>query len=418
MKTKVIACTMLLLSLVWAGKPDRAGAQERVTVRCYFPVNVADRTSAIPDSARVLRTLDSLFARGCRIDSVRINGWASPEADVVRNERLSRLRAEYLRDRLVSRHPSLAEHITVAAMGENWAPVHAFLAGTQDPVVAAYRGELLACLDHVEDEQAREKALLRVGRGMPWRRILEEACPEARYAEALIVFCPDPVAASSVLPPVMPEEPLPVEEAASDTVVRLAPTVNPEPEEQWVTVRDWRWALRTNLLVPAANVGVVWPVGRHLSLAADWYYPWIWPPKRNAWCVELLGLGLEGRWWLRDGSDPYLRMTGHSFGCTLMAGYYDFEADSRGLQGEYLQVGLDYGWSFPVFHERCRLTLVAGAGWLHSRFRTYTVYEPYGRLYRDGDWTDKWNWFGPTRLEVSLAIPIWRERTIRQEVQP
>lgn len=415
MKRTMIVCSIILLMLVWAGRPARAGAQERIAVRCYFPVNVTDRTSAIPDSASVFRMLDSLLSQGCRIDSVRIVGWASPEADTERNQMLSRLRAKHLRDRLVSLYPLLADHVSVVGMGENWEPIRDYLTDASDAVISAYRDELLLCLDETESDQARENALVRVGHGKPWRKIVEQACPKARYAEALIDFCPDPVEVAAV--PLPDTSALPAAPPA-DTLTVPAVPVPSGPEYTMVTVRDWHWALRTNLLVPAANIGIVWPVGRHFSLAADWYYPWIWPPRRNAWCFELLGLDVEGRWWLRDGTDPYRRMTGSSFGCAVMAGYYDFEARNRGLQGEYLQVSLDYGWTFPVFRDRCRLTLLAGAGYLHSHFRTYAVHEPYGRLYRDGDWTDKLNWFGPTRLEVSLAIPIWQERTIRQEVWP
>ena len=422
MKIRKYVMPMLLLMLVWAGRPARTGAQELVAVRCYYPVNVTDRTTAITDSAAVFRTLDSLLSRGCRIDSVRIIGWASPEADAARNKTLSRLRAENLRDRLVALHPRLADHISVEGMGEDWEPVRHYLLQTHDAVVAPYRTELLQRIDSLEDEQAREVVLRQVGRGKPWRRIVEQACPAARYAEALILFCPDPVETRVDTLTIQEEVISSAEDVAADpvcdTIVPPVRVITPESEYVLTTVQDWRWALRTNLLVPAANVGVQWPVGRHFSLAADWYYPWIWPPKRNDWCVELLGLGLEGRWWLRDGSDPYLRMTGHSFGCTVMAGYYDFEVHNRGMQGEYLHLGVDYAWTFPVFRDRCRLTVLAGAGWLHSRFRNYAVHEPYGRLYRDGDWSEKLNWFGPTRLEVSLAIPFWRERTIKQEVRP
>ena len=359
--------------------------------------------------------LDSLLARGCRIDSVRIVGWASPEADTERNQMLSHLRAKHLRDRLVSLYPLLADHVSVVGMGENWEPIRDYLTEASDNVISAYRDELLLCLDEIESDQARENALVRVGRGKPWRKIVEQACPKARYAEARIDFCPDPVEVAAVLLP--DTSALPATPPADTLTVPVVPEPA-GPEYTMVTERDWHWAVRTNLLVPAANIGVVWPIGRHFSLAADWYYPWIWPPRRNAWCVELLGLGVEGRWWLRDGADPYHRLTGSSLGCTVMAGYYDFEARNRGLQGEYLQVSLDYGWTFPIFRDRCRLTLLAGACYLHSNFRTYAVHEPYGRLYRDGDWTDKLNWFGPTRLEVSLAIPIWHEQTIKQEVWP
>ena len=383
---------MLLLMLVWAGRPARTGAQELVAVRCYYPVNVTDRTTAITDSAAVFRTLDSLLSRGCRIDSVRIIGWASPEADAARNKTLSRLRAENLRDRLVTLHPRLADHISVEGMGEDWEPVRHYLLQTHDAVVAPYRTELLQRIDSLEDEQAREVVLRQVGRGKPWRRIVEQACPAARYAEALILFCPDPVETRVDTLTKQEEVLLSAEEvvadAVCDTIVPPVRVITPESEYVLTTVQDWRWALRTNLLVPAANVGVQWP------------YYFVSDCNKYAKNIRLY----MGSKFVSDAGLP--------------AGYYDFEAHNHGMQGEYLHLGVDYAWTFPVFRDRCRLTLLAGAGWLHSHFRNYAVHEPYGRLYRDGDWSEKLNWFGPTRLEVSLAIPFWRERTIKQEVRP
>lgn len=177
-----------------------------------------------------------------------------------------------------------------------------------------------------------------------------------------------------------------------------------------------RFALRSNGLVPGLNAGVMFAAGRHFSLAADWYYPWIWPARRNYRCTELLGLGLEVRYWFRDGSDPSLRWTGHSLGLGMMAGYYDFERRARGVQGEFVLAEIDYGYSFSLWDDRFRLLLGVGVGWLHTRYRPYQVHEPYGALFRTGDWHETLDWVGPVRAEVSLIFPLGR--IIKKEVRP
>jgi hypothetical protein len=179
---------------------------------------------------------------------------------------------------------------------------------------------------------------------------------------------------------------------------------------------DWRFALRSNALVPGLNAGVQFATGRHLSLAADWYYPWFWPARRNLRCTELLGLGLELRYWFRDGLDPAVRWTGHSLAFGMMAGYYDFERRGSGIQGEYALAAVDYGYSFSLWEEGFRLMLCIGVGWLHTRYRPYQVHEPYGQLFRTGDWTETLDWVGPVRAEVSLIIPF--RLKYKKEVQP
>ena len=43
-------------------------------------------------------------------------------------------------------------------------------------------------------------------------------------------------------------------------------------------------AVRSNLLVPALNVGVEVPIGTNWSVAADYYFPWVWPKRETVHC--------------------------------------------------------------------------------------------------------------------------------------
>ena len=179
---------------------------------------------------------------------------------------------------------------------------------------------------------------------------------------------------------------------------------------------DWPVALRTNLLVPGCNVGVQVPLGAHFSLATDWYYPWFRPSRDNLRCLEGMGWTLEGRYWFREGTCPKDRCTGPSVALGVMAGYYDLEYRGRGIQGEYAVASVDYGYGFSIFQDRFRLMLAIGIGWLHTQYRPYEVYEPGGSLFRLGAWSEKVDWIGPVRAEVSLVIPLWIRQ--KKEGQP
>lgn len=392
-----------IIMLLWAALPFGAGAaspaRDSVTLRFYYPQNVTDSVFVRLENAEAFSLLDTLSG-DWTFDSVRIEGWASPESPEDYNLRLSESRAGFLRRMLSDRYDIPDSVFTVIGRGENWLPIREFLDDTPDMDIAPRRNTLKEIANGSGDADAREHALRAVGGGIPYRVLLERVYPRCRYAEAVISYSRRPAAADTVIRAAA---------AAPDTSARAVPPVLLQASSDTL-VRDWRVALRTNLLVPALNAGVQVQAGRHLSLGADWYYPWIWPPKENRWCFELLGLGLEGRWWFRPGDDPLRRATGPSAGLGVMAGYYDFERNYAGRQGEYACIVADGQYGFPLRGGLWRLTVGLGVGFLYTRYREYDVPGPGGRLFRTGNWSQRQRYFGPLRAEVSLVVPLWYQR--------
>ena len=152
---------------------------------------------------------------------------------------------------------------------------------------------------------------------------------------------------------------------------------------------------RTNLLLPALNVGAELPLGNSWSIGADWYYPWLFRNADHRNCVQALALNLEGRYWFGRGRTPERRLLGHSIGLFTMAGYYDFERNYKGLQGEFATVGVDYLYALPVFKKKMRLELSLGVGYFYSQARQYEVYIRY---------------FGPVKANVALVLPIYSKK--------
>lgn len=98
--------------------------------------------------------------------------------------------------------------------------------------------------------------------------------------------------------------------------------------------------LRTNLLSPLTNIGAEYSIDDHWSVAADYYFPWIPRDKSHRNCFQLLGWNIEGRYWFGEDRTYEDRLEGHSAGLSLAAGYYDFERNFKGNQGEFCrQIG-------------------------------------------------------------------------------
>ncbi len=166
------------------------------------------------------------------------------------------------------------------------------------------------------------------------------------------------------------------------------------------------FALRSNLLLPALNIGAEIPVGNKWSFAADYYYPWLWPGKKNKQCFEFLGWSAEWRYWFGKERTAARRLQGHSMALYGAGGYYDFQKDYKGKQGEFYSCGLDYTYSTPLGkREKVFMEFTIAVGYLRSDYRKYEVLADYGPLFKeDGEYL--FDYIGPTKAAVSLVIPI------------
>lgn len=168
-------------------------------------------------------------------------------------------------------------------------------------------------------------------------------------------------------------------------------------------------AFRTNLLLPFLNAGIEVPLGNVFSFSSDLYYPWIGYDKSNENCLQAMLADIQFRWWFKHRvMDGYRGNTliGPALSAGVYAGYYDFEYDGRGLQGELFGLYIDYGYSLP-FAGHCILTFSIGAGITQLPYRTYKVYTGGGRLIRDNTFFDTIiQWTGPVHAGITLSIPV------------
>lgn len=357
------------------------------------------------------------------IESVLVHGYSSPEGRERYNYRLSLRRGKEMQALLRSM-PGLSDvEMEIQANGEDW---ESFV----NKVRASYRGAnrdlLLKILDSEVSYQLKERWLKILDEdGSTWRMLVDHFMDDSRRASAEVSvrrhrnmdFLP-------ALPAIKSQAAVQsydwyVEEKSvepertryyynedgyydSETEVeyrkkKVKPQSNKVP----------KIAFRSNLLVPALNVGMEIPLGNLWSVSTDYYYPWFWPNQRNRNCFEFLGLSLEGRYWFGRDRQPQQRLRGHSLGFYLAAGYYDFEKDYRGMQGEFVSPGLDYTYSVAVGKKkRVNLQFMIGIGYILSAGKTYNVYGDYGALYPD-EGTVVWNYIGPTKAAIAISVPLY-----------
>ena len=203
----------------------------------------------------------------------------------------------------------------------------------------------------------------------------------------------------------------------ADSTVHYCIEMHTEPLSYILSEKDLRAvttkrnviAFRTNLLLPLLNSGLEVPIARHFSIAGDIYYPWIGYDKANANCIQALLADVQLRWWIRPKKIEGQRgntLTGSAISLGAYAGYYDFERDMKGFQGEIGCLYLDYSYTFFLARS-WRLSLSVGAGIARMTYRTYTVYSEGGKLIRDNAAYDMMKqWVGPVHAGLVLTIPV------------
>jgi len=177
-------------------------------------------------------------------------------------------------------------------------------------------------------------------------------------------------------------------------------------------------AVRTNLLLPLLNVGVEVPLGNRWSVSADIYYPWVFRPwmdkvvgEENKVCIQALGGYVDGRYWFGDRHAKGLMnvdqlLMGHSLGVFGCGGYYDYEMNWEGRQGEYYGGGLSYLYAFPLGRKAAlHMELEIGAGFYYVAYRPYRVIDGCSHLIAWGDEVTK-KGLMPLKAAVNLVVPL------------
>lgn len=345
---------------------------------------------------RMHREIDSLIASGViTADSISIVSAASPDGRTEFNTWLSGKRGTSARNLLNEYYPDISpEIIFINPIGEDWETFGRIVREDGNIPERAKLIELLESADSPEEKERKLRSMKET-----FRYIVNNHIYLMRAAAVTFNVSMPMIILDSVDMPAPP--PLEIKEGA----VRKEPVTYqeikwPETEKKMVL------AARTNLLVPALNVGIEVPVGYNWSIGADYYYPW-WLAKSNMYCSEMLGWFIDTKYWFGHDRGEKDKLTGHALGAYAGFGYYDYQWERSGNQGEYIDIGVDYTYSIPLAKDRLRMEFNIGLGWVHTVARHYTPTDDYADLIKDpGIRHRKYNFVGPTRASISLVVPI------------
>ena len=363
----------------------------------FFRINRWDIDTTFRGNGGTIRRMqaeiDSLISEGSiTADSISIVSAASPDGGNAFNVWLSKKRGLSTMDLLEERYPDIdPEIIYIDPMGEDWSTFRKVV--YEDRNIPA-RDELIALMESDLTNDEKEKVLRKMNPA--FRYILKHHIYLMR-ASAVTFNVSVPMV---LMPPIAGPQAL-AEGPEGNILYRQVQPLPQAPVEKKMIL-----AARTNLLVPALNVGVEVPVGYSWSVGADYYFPW-WLAKSNRYCAEMLGWFLDTKYWFGKDRGEEDKLTGHALGAYAGFGYYDYQWEKSGNQGEYIDIGVDYTYAIPLAKDRLRMEFNIGLGWIHTVARHYTPTDDYTDLIKDpGIRHRKYNFFGPTRASVSLVVPI------------
>ena len=420
MKRTFLLVSLMLFCFVWSShaqneNPDlydtiRVVSDKRVQKKysLYFGIGSSQVNRSLYGNGEVLdqikEDISSIKADKVIPDSLVIVSSSSPDGNTSFNLRLARMRA----DNTVSQVYRLLPEFRNASLRtdhyeESWDIVRQVLENDPD---FPQREQMLSILDSDMSEEMKEASLKKCTEG--WAYLIENYI--YAFRNSTIYLWLD---LKGVVDEYVRIAPLPTLSQLTDTLVFDAPvpavTRAYHEGSAFTPSPDIIWALRTNLLVPALNAGLEIPIKENWSLGLDYYFPWFWPNQKNKNCFEFLGWSVEGRYWFGRDRQPQDRLKGHSVGLYVGGGYFDFERNYRGMQGQFVSPGLDYTYAMPIGRKkRLNLEFTLAVGYIRSWGTTYNVYGDYGALYPD-EGTVIWDYVGPTKAAVTLVVPFYRK---------
>ena len=336
--------------------------------------------------ARFARIIDSIGLE--YIDSVVIVSQSSPEGPYEYNVRLSKRRAATMRNYVMSEFPELDGKLHVHPDGESWEQLRWYVerdTGLSDEA----KRQIYAVID-ADVDMATKK--WRMNRLPTYKYLLRNYYPRIRNSMFCILYYSREAVEQFALPPI----------ELPDTLSFIDLQLQTSVERKKVMVA----ALKTNLLydvVTALNFEVEVPLGRRFSIAFEDLFPW-WHGG-NKWAFQVWQMGVEGRYWFEKGKQPNL-LRGHFVGLYLMSAKFDLQYQREfNYQGEYWSTGLTYGYSMPL-GKYFNLEFSVSAGYASISYRHYNPSPGWEELVRDPYKCGRKGYYGPTKVEVSLVLPL------------
>lgn len=351
-----------------------------ITGRFITPVIFDVNKYNIKPTAQLEETVKSIQKQKDNIAYIYIEGSASPEGSLTWNKKLGQYRAAALTNYL-STHTGLgSDMFRTHNAEEDWDALIQILAEDES---FPNRDRILEILSEEHDSYIRKREIRAIDGGKTWRLLINEIFPPLRNARLSIISAypklkPIPVAMVPFLGP------------AKASLIQRKP--------EYIQQRNWKIAVKTNLLFDAAlvaNLGIEISPWKHWSLDIPvCYSPYSITQTRK---IRLLSVQPEIRWWFKEA------MSGHFIGLhTHVAGfnialndYARYQDPNKALWG----MGLSYGYAISLdkkHHWGMEFTI--GAGFAKYQYDAYHNWDN-GQKFTSGSDC----YWGITRAGVTLS---------------
>lgn len=406
-----------ILLILWTFNLNISAKENQTEFMIDFRVNVMRIDSAYSGNAARMREIISYMrnlANDSSIDitSVAFCGAASPEGSYEWNRRLAAGRLSALEnlirseveipDSIVSRDDSYIP----------WAYLRDQVADSRMP----YRDTVISIIDRSPEltkdpdngqfVDSRIPALKRLEKGTVWEDLLNRHFSRMRNASAVIITYSHERSRQTAFP-------APLHNPALETQVTIDPALMNAPCSSRPR-RPFHMAIYTNMLydlLAIPNIGVEFYLGKDWSVAGNWMHAW-WSNDNRHRYWRLYGGEINVRRWF-GAAARRKPLTGHHIGVYAQAVTFDFEFGGKAYMGgepggtildrAHFGAGFEYGYSLPVAR-RLNIDFSLGVGYLGGKIHEFVP--DNGRYLWKA--TRNLNWFGPTKLEVSLVWLIGR----------
>ena len=169
--------------------PDDTGRERDVQGVAYlnFPAGHVDIQPNFRNNGQELRKLRATLTGVCEnadvaeVLGLSITGYASPEGSYELNERLARNRTVALRDYIARNYnlPINGADIAISSVAEDWDGLKKLVEASFMP----YRDEVLNIIEFYGIWDGREKHLMNLAGGQPYRMMMKEFFPQLRRVE-------------------------------------------------------------------------------------------------------------------------------------------------------------------------------------------------------------------------------------------
>lgn len=395
-------------------------------VKIEFPYDSDSLMVNYRENATMLSALDTILAKQAQIEKIVITSFSSPEGRLGYNRALSEKRALAAEQYLLSIHPELSGRITRCAREEAWEDLRSAVAEDEN-LANVTRNAVLEIIDSDTTPDEKETLMSRLPNFrnicLRYFKALRYAVVQVRFDNSLsIVPVPEENEIAGEIENVI-EQQEEVKENTEDSAAEAAQEVTLTQTAQDATPTYTKaplFALTNNFLYEAAGAAVAFhtvpltvgyeiPVGRHWSIYSDYTVtvPWhAW--NNNSECAELMHWDLGTRWY------PWSRtrvLKGWYASLSAGAGYYDFQRNGNGYQGEEILGSLGVGYSL-CFNDHWSLNFGLGAGPMLTRYRYYEGRSNNEHLvYR---YSGTFTYFGVTDAKVTLTYLFYYKKRNRK----